>query len=57
MKKMYKLLIVFDENEDECETVVEYFDDYSDEEVIDIEDYTDKDLRTELIKMQVMGEA
>ena len=48
MKKMYKLLIVFDENEDECETVVEYFD---------IEDYTDKDLRTELIKMQVMGEA
>ena len=49
MKKMYKLLIIFDENEDECETVVEYFDDLDSEELVELEDYTDKDLTTELI--------
>ena len=57
MKKMYKLIIVFDETEDECETVVEYFDELSEEEPLEIEDYIDKDVRKELIKMQVMGEA
>tara|TARA_R100001463_G_scaffold3532_1_gene14242 strand:- start:1147 stop:1362 length:216 start_codon:yes stop_codon:yes gene_type:complete len=57
MKKMYKLIIVFDENDDECETVVEYFDELSEEEPLEIEDYIDKDVRKELIKMQVMGEA
>ena len=57
MKKMYKLIIVFDETEDECETVVEYFDEISEEEPLEVEDYIDKDIRKELIKMQVMGEA
>ena len=57
MKKMYKLIIVFDENDDECETVVEYFDELSEEEPLEVEDYIDKDVRKELIKMQVMGEA
>tara|TARA_R110002020_G_scaffold371770_6_gene583324 strand:- start:599 stop:814 length:216 start_codon:yes stop_codon:yes gene_type:complete len=57
MKKMYKLIIVFDETEDECETVVEYFDEISEEEPLEVEDYIDKDIREELIKMQVMGEA
>ena len=57
MKKMYKLLIVFDENDDECETVVEYFDEITEEEPLEVEDYIDKDVRKELIKMQVMGEA
>lgn len=57
MKKMYKLIIVFDETEDECETVVEYFDEITEEEPLEVEDYIDKDIREELIKMQVMGEA
>jgi hypothetical protein len=57
MKKMYKLVIVFDENEDECETVVEYFDEFNEEETLEVEDYIDKDIRKELIKIQMIGEA
>lgn len=57
MKKMYKLVIVFDEKEDECETVVEYFDEFNEEETLEVEDYIDKDIRKELIKIQMIGEA
>ena len=57
MKKMYKLIIIYDENIDECETVVEYFDDIENELPLNIEDYADKDLRSELIKVQMIGEA
>jgi len=58
MKKMYKLLIIFDEKEDECETVVEYFDDIEEDiDTIDIEEFADKDIRNELIKSKLMGEA
>ena len=57
MKKMYKLLIIYDEIVDECETVVEFFDEFTEEEPLELEDYIDKDIRKELIKMKVMGEA
>jgi len=58
MKKMYKLLIIFDEKEDECETVVEYFDDIKEDiDTLDIEEFADKDIRNELIKSKLMGEA
>ncbi len=57
MKKMYKLLIIYDEKVDECETVVEFFDEFTEEEPLELEDYIDKDIRKELIKMKVMGEA
>ena len=58
MKKMYKLLIIFDEKEDECETVVEFFDEIeADTDILSIEEYADKDIRNELIKSNLMGEA
>ena len=58
MKKMYKLLIIYDEKVDECETVVEYFDEIEeDTDILSIEEYADKDIRNELIKSNLMGEA
>ena len=58
MKKMYKLLIIYDEKVDECETVVEYFDEIEeDTDILSIEEYADKDIRNELKKSNLMGEA
>jgi len=60
MKKMYKLLILFDTNEEECEVLSETIDAFSEdntEELLTIEDYEDKSLRDVLIKAQIMGDA
>ena len=57
MKKMYKLIIIYNEDEAECETLVEYFDEIKDECELEIEDYQDKEIRDGLIAMQMMGEA
>ena len=57
MKKMYKLIIIYNENETECETLIEYFDEIEDECELELEDYQDKEIRDGLIAMQMMGEA
>ena len=57
MKKMYKLIIIYNEDETECETLIEYFDEIEDECEIELEDYQDKEVRDGLIAMQIMGEA
>ena len=58
MKKMYKLLIIFDENTSECETLIEFFDDMEDEtELLSVEEFANEDIRNELIKSKLMGEA
>lgn len=57
MKKMYKLIIIYNEDEAECETLVEFFDTIHDDIEIEVEDYYDKDIRDGLIEMQIMGEA
>ena len=58
MKKMYKLLIIFDENESECETLVEFFDNMEDEtELLSVDEFANEDIRNELIKSKLMGEA
>tara|TARA_Y100001963_G_scaffold38815_1_gene54255 strand:+ start:2150 stop:2389 length:240 start_codon:yes stop_codon:yes gene_type:complete len=65
MKKMYKLLIIFNEDESECETLVEFYDEINDED-LDVEETVDllssdefgnEDIRNELIKSNLMGEA
>ena len=58
MKKMYKLLIIYDENEAECETLIEFFDDIEDDnEMLSVEEFANEDIRNELIKSKLMGEA
>ena len=58
MKKMYKLLIIYDENEAECETLIEFFDDICEEnEIISEEEFANEDIRKELIRSNVIGEA
>ena len=58
MKKMYKLLIIYDENEAECETLIEFFDDIEDDnEMLSVEEFANEDIRKELIRSNVIGEA
>ena len=58
MKKMYKLVIVYDTNNDDCDILTEYFDNIEEDvEILSIEEYANKDIRDELIKSQIMGEA
>ena len=56
-KKIYKLLIVFDGEEDVCEALSETVDVVTDDELLTIEDYENKDIRDVLIKSQIMGDA
>ena len=58
MKKMYKLLIIYDENEAECETLIEFFDDIEDDnEMLSVEEFANDDIRKEIIRSNVIGEA
>tara|TARA_R100001082_G_scaffold83733_1_gene50460 strand:- start:278 stop:454 length:177 start_codon:yes stop_codon:yes gene_type:complete len=58
MKKMYKLLIIYNENETECETLIEFFDEIEQsDELISSEELANEDIRNELIKSNLMGEA
>ena len=61
MKKMYKLLIIFNEDESECETLIEFYDEIDDvDETVDLlssEEFGNEDIRNELIKSNLMGEA
>ena len=60
MKKIYKLLIMFDTDEEECEVLsetVDTFNDTDNDELLTVEDYEDKNLRDVLIKAQIMGSA
>jgi hypothetical protein len=58
MKKMYKLIIIYDENEAECETLIEFFDEIEQsDELISSEELANEDIRNELIKSNLMGEA
>ena len=57
-KKIYKLLIVFDGEDDVCEALSETVDVVTDDdELLTIEDYENKDIRDVLIKSQIMGDA
>ena len=61
MKKMYKLLIIFNEDESECETLIEFYDEIdSVDDTVDLlssEELANEDIRNELIKSNLMGEA
>ena len=61
MKKIYKLLIIYDIDEEECEVLRETVDIVNDcnseDEVLTEEDYEDKEVRDILIKSQIMGDA
>ena len=60
MKKIYKLLIMFDTDIEECEVLsetVDAIDDRETEELLTLEDYEDKNLRDVLIRAQIMGDA
>ena len=60
MKKLYKLVIAFDTKQDNCEVLTETLDEYdtnSEIEILNLEDFIDKELRNELIKIQIMGDA
>ena len=61
MKKMYKLLIIFNEDESESETLIEFYDEIDDvDETVDLlssEEFGNEDIRNELIKSNLMGEA
>ena len=60
MKKLYKLVIAIDTEQDDCEILTETLDEYntnSEIEILNLEDFVDKELRNELIKIQIMGDA
>ena len=62
MKKMYKLTILFDTDNEECEALSETVDVFNrkkeiEDELLTIEDYEDKGLRDILIQAQLMGDA
>ena len=59
---MYKLTILFDTENEECETLCETVDVFNDNKEVEgnlltIEDYEDKGLRDFLIEAQLMGDA
>ena len=57
MKKIYKLVIMYDtEDEDCCESLYETVDVIEDEQLTE-EDYANEDIRAVLIDTQMMGDA
>tara|TARA_Y100000296_G_C4987944_1_gene163910 strand:- start:326 stop:514 length:189 start_codon:yes stop_codon:yes gene_type:complete len=60
-KKLYRLSILFDEDEEACESLCETVDivndDNDDMEMLTINDYADSSVREALIKAQIMGDA
>ena len=58
MKKIYRLVIMYDENEDDCESLLETVDVIEDEDsILTQADYEDKDVRDSLIELGIMGDA
>ena len=59
MKKMYKLTILFDVNEDRCEYLHETVDLINNEELVKLneEDFHNKETRDILIESQIMGDS
>ena len=58
MKKIYKLVIMYDTDEDDCESLYETVDVIEDkDELLTEQDYANKEVRDILIKTQIMGDA
>ena len=58
MKKIYRLVIMYDENEDDCESLLETIDVIDeDDKPLNEDDYADKDIRDSLIELGIMGDA
>ena len=57
MKKIYKLTIYFDTEDEECEALSETVDIINEEEELTVSDYADKNLRDILIRSGIMGDA
>ena len=58
MKKIYRLVIMYDENEDDCESLLETIDVIEDDEnMLSEADYEDKNIRDSLIELGIMGDA
>jgi hypothetical protein len=58
MKKIYKLTIIYDTEDDDCESLYETVDIIDDEDSpLDEDDYADKDIRESLIQLGIMGDA
>ena len=58
MKKIYKLLIMYDTEDEECEALSETVDIIdNNDELLSKEDFNNKDVRKILIESQIMGDA
>tara|TARA_Y100001938_G_C7958632_1_gene363074 strand:+ start:75 stop:251 length:177 start_codon:yes stop_codon:yes gene_type:complete len=58
MKKIYKLTIIYDTEDDDCESLYETVDIIDDEDSpLNEDDYADKDIRESLIELGIMGDA
>lgn len=58
MKKIYKLTIIYDTEDDDCESLYETVDIIDDDDSpLSEDDYADKDIRESLIELGIMGDA
>ena len=58
MKKIYKLTIIYDTEDDVCESLYETVDIIDDDDSpLNEDDYADKDIRESLIELGIMGDA
>jgi hypothetical protein len=58
MKKIYKLTIIYDTEDDDCESLYETVDIIDDDDSpLNEDDYADKDIRESLIQLGIMGDA
>tara|TARA_Y100000361_G_scaffold25721_1_gene20654 strand:- start:9339 stop:9515 length:177 start_codon:yes stop_codon:yes gene_type:complete len=58
MKKIYKLTIIYDTEDDDCESLYETVDIIDDDDSpLNEDDYADKDIRESLIELGIMGDA
>ena len=58
MKKIYRLVIMYDENEDDCESLLETIDVIEDDDnMLSEDDYANEDIRHSLIELGIMGDA
>jgi hypothetical protein len=58
MKKIYKLVIMYDTEDDDCQSLHETVDVIEDEDsLLSEEDYANEDIRDSLIELGIMGDA
>tara|TARA_Y100000401_G_scaffold107676_1_gene102235 strand:+ start:1455 stop:1637 length:183 start_codon:yes stop_codon:yes gene_type:complete len=60
MRKLYKLVVLYDDNVDDgCEEFTESLEVIEDEEteILDATEYSNKDLREQLFDLQILGDA